>query len=278
MTTISLLSSGLLWMVALSCGPTKNEATRDHTEDSTTASTNASTLVPTRSTELPKASANGTAATTAVHAPMPRPATSGTALVSTRSAREHCSHELLGKPEFMECKAHPSQKDYPECWTYTLAPVSSSPVSGSPVSGSPVSGSPVSGSPVSGSTASGNSEPSASCLVGELELTISGYSSRLDVLRVRGTRARDPLRFELRLVSVTSSILGFAAQPGALLATLSAEAITGRKEGDTGGSQHAPMQPRLQLTEMTFGPGMRSSASKTKLRCQTSKPGGCELR
>jgi hypothetical protein len=91
----------------------------------------------------------------------------------------------------METNAHPSQRDYPEVWTYNVEPVAEP------------------------ATEAGG------CLPAHVTLGISGWQAISDLLRAKvGYDPTRPREATLTLERVESSVLGFRTPPGTLLARL----------------------------------------------------------
>jgi hypothetical protein len=115
---------------------------------------------------------------------------------------------------FIEVNPHPTQHEFPEAWTYQIDPVAEP------------------------TTEAGG------CLPAHVTVGISGWQAISDLLRARvGYDPTRPREATLTLERVESSILGFHAPPGTLLATLVFD--------DKG------------VRELRFGPGI---ASRTHAR------------
>ena len=141
------------------------------TSDATVAPTPPTQLAPTASSAVARVSASPSASAAPTHPP---------------DCKLH-----LQPVGFIEANPHPSQRDYPEVWTYDVAPVAEP------------------------ATEAGG------CLPAHVTLGISGWQAISDLLRARvGYDPTRPHEATLTLERVESSILGFRTPPGTLLATL----------------------------------------------------------
>jgi hypothetical protein len=94
----------------------------------------------------------------------------------------------LQRFEALECNPKPGQRDYPECWTYTVEPVA---------------------------------DQRDACLPARVKVTHSGWQAILDDLVARVEYDGTPPRTaKLVLEKVEGSIMGFSGKPGSVLATL----------------------------------------------------------